>query len=88
MADTTILIRDPNVVRNIERLAKRLGKPAEDVIADAISAQLNEPADLTPQEIVERRRSVEEALAAWDALPHDGEPLTDNDLYDENGLPR
>jgi hypothetical protein len=88
MADTTILIRDPKVVRDIERLAQRTGKPPEDVVAEAISAQLGEPAERTPEEIAERRKRVEEALAAWDALPHDGEPLTDDDLYDEQGLPR
>jgi hypothetical protein len=88
MADTTILIRDPAVVRDIERLAQRSGKPAEVVVADAVRARLGEPAERTPEDISERRALVEAALAEWDALPHDGQPLTDADLYDEDGMPR
>jgi len=88
MADTTILIQNPHVVRDIERLAQQEGKPNEDVVAEAVRAQLKPAPQRTPEEIEERRRKVEKALAGWDALPHDGESLTDDDLYDENGLPR
>lgn len=88
MADTTILINDPEVVRDIERLAEQRGKPAEDVVADAVRAQLGNKTERTPEEIAERQRKVEAILAEIDALPHLGEPLTDEDLYDEDGLPR
>ncbi len=89
MADTTILIRDPDVVRDIERLAARTGKPAEDAVAAAVRAQLGDAAtQRTPEEIAERKRAVAEALAAWDALPHAGTPVTNADLYDEDGFPR
>lgn len=89
MADTTIFIRDPSVVRDIERLAERTGKPAEDAVADAVRAQLGDAGpERTPEEIAERKRRVSEALAAWDALPHRGQPLTDADLYDDEGFPR
>lgn len=66
MADTTILIHDPEVVR------ARLG---------------DERTERTPEEIEQRRLKVAETLARFWALPHDGEPLTDADLYDEDGLP-
>ena len=89
MADATILINDPAVVRDIERLAQRTGKPAEDAVAEAVRARLGgEPAQRTPEEIEQTRRKIEALLAEIDALPHDGEPLTDADLYDEDGLPR
>lgn len=87
MADTTILIRDPNVVRDIERLAQRTGKPAEDAVADAVRAQLGGEAR-SEAEIAKRNAELADILARIDALPHDGMPLTDADLYDEDGLPR
>ena len=87
MADTTILIDDPEIVRDIERLARRKGKPAEDVVAEAVRAQLG---DAAPSQFDQAKRDAElaEILARIDALPHDGEPLTDADLYDDDGLPR
>ncbi|OQW56677.1 MAG: hypothetical protein A4S17_13665 [Proteobacteria bacterium HN_bin10] len=89
MADTTILIENPEIVRDIERLAARTGKPAVDAVAEAVRAQLGgASAQRTPEEIAERRRKIDALLAEIDALPHVGEPLTDNDLYDEDGMPR
>lgn len=89
MADTTILIENPDVVRDIQRLAERTGKPAAEAVAEAVRARLGgEAGEPSEAEIAERRRRVAEALAAWDALPHDGEPLTDADLYDDEGMPR
>lgn len=89
MADTSILIENPDIVRDIERLAARTGKPAVDAVADAVRAQLGPVrSERTPAEIAERRAKVAAALAEWDALPHAGKPLTDADLYDEDGMPR
>ncbi len=87
MADTSILIENPDVIRDIERLAARTGKPATDAIADAVRAQLG-PGTRSEAEIAERRRKLDALLAEIDALPHSGEPLTDDDLYDEGGMPR
>jgi hypothetical protein len=88
MADTTILIENPDVVRDIQKLAAQTGKPATEVVAEAVRAQLGEPQPPTPEQIEERLREVNAILAEIDALPHDGEPLTDADLYDEDGMPR
>lgn len=89
MSDASILIRDPAVVRDIERLAQRAGKPAEDVVAEAVRAQLGGDASArTPEEIEARRANLAAILAEIDALPHAGAPLTDEDLYGEDGLPR
>jgi len=88
MADTTILIENPDVVRDIQRLAERTGKPATEAVADAVRARLGGPPLPTEAEIEDRRRKVAQTLAEIDALPHLGEPLTDDDLYDEDGMPR
>jgi len=88
MANTTILIENPEVVRDIQRLAAQTGKPAAEAVAEAVRAKLGKPSAPTAAEIEERRRHIADALASWDALPHKGKPLTDDELYDEDGLPR
>lgn len=88
MADTTILIKDPDVVRDIQRLAEQRGKLATDAVADAVRAQLAGASTRTEAEIADRQAKVAAILAEIDALPHDGIPLTDEDLYGEDGLPR
>ena len=88
MADQTILIRNPDVVRDIQRLAERTGKPADEAVAEAVRAQLGAAHTPAPKDIEARRRKVDEILAEIDALPHLGAPLTDEDIYDEDGLPR
>jgi hypothetical protein len=87
MADTTILIRNPDVVADIHKLAERTGKPAAEAVADAVHAQLGQKPPLQAPHPLDRR-NITEAAAAFRALPHDGAPLTDADLYDEHGLPR
>lgn len=88
MADTTIFIRNPDVVRDIQKLAERTGKPAADAVAYAVRAQLGEAETAAGEKRAGHPPRIAEALAAWDALPHNGEPLTDADLYDEDGMPR
>lgn len=87
MADT-ITINNPDVVRDIETLAKRTGRAPADAVAEAVRAKLDQPSPPTPEEIEERRRRVEAVLTEYRALPHSGEPLTDADLYNEDGMPR
>jgi hypothetical protein len=81
MADN-IVIENPDVIRDIQRLAERTGKPASEAVADAVRAQLGgateEPLDA----------ELAALLAEIDALPKLGAPLTDEDLYDEDGMPR
>jgi hypothetical protein len=87
MADTTILIENPEIVRDIQRLAARTGKPAADAVAEAVRARLGEPPQIATSR-AEKDAELAEILARIDALPHTGKPLTDDDLYDEDGLPR
>ena len=81
MADT-IVIENPEVVRDIERLAARTGKPAEDAVAEAVRAQLG------GKSASETDAELNALLAEIDALPKLGPPLTDDELYDEDGMPR
>jgi len=87
MADT-IVIENPEVVRDIQALAARTGKPAPEAVAEAVRAQLGASPPPSEADIALRRAKVAAALAEIDALPHLGEPLTDDDLYDADGMPR
>ena len=82
MADTTILIENPDVVRDIQKLAAQTGKPATEAVAEAVRAQLSDQSTLAEDQ------ELEALLAEIDALPKTGLPLTDDDLYGDDGLPR
>jgi|CXWL01.1.fsa_nt_gi hypothetical protein len=87
MADTSILIENPDIVRDIERLAARTGKPAVEAVAEAVRARLSGAPSSRPTR-ADKNAELRDILARIDALPRLGEPLTDADLYDEDGLPR
>ncbi|MEQ1707504.1 MAG: type II toxin-antitoxin system VapB family antitoxin [Terricaulis sp.] len=87
MADTSILIENPDIVRDIERLAARTGKPAVEAVAEAVRARLSGAPSGGPTR-ADKNAELRDILARIDALPQIGEPLTDADLYDEDGLPR
>lgn len=84
MPDTTILIENPEIVRDIQKLAAQTGKPEADAVADAVRAQLEE----SHREFVAEDDELDALLAEIDALPKIGPALTDDELYDKDGLPR
>jgi len=86
-ADTTILIDNPDLVHKINTLAERDGKPAAEIVAEAVEEKLIK--DRGPRHrTLQQDAELAEILARIDALPKLGEPLTDADIYDEDGLPR
>ena len=81
-----IQIRKEDVVRDIRRLAALTGDAITEAVADAVREKLE---SLQGDEATaERRRRVEEIVAAYAALPKLGPRLTDDDLYDDYGLPK
>jgi hypothetical protein len=88
MTDAPIQIRNPEVVRDIRALAERLGLSMTDVVADAVRRLLAEEDARDGAARHARATWLAEVLAAIDALPHDGRPLSDDEIYDESGLPR
>lgn len=70
----TIQIGRADVVADIRRLADLTGLPLTEAVAKAVRAQLT----------VERMRG----LAEIRRLPVIGPLLTDDDLYDQEGLPQ
>jgi len=83
-----IQIRNPEVVRDLRALAKQLNKPITELVGELVRERAAKTSRLSEAEIERRRKAVAEILARVDALPRTGEDLTDDDLYDENGLPK
>jgi hypothetical protein len=88
MTGASIQIQNPDVVRDIHTLADRLGLPVAEVVADAVRRRLSEEDTRTGAARGGRAQRLADALAAIDALPHAGQPLSDDDLYGADGLPR
>ena len=88
MTESPIQIKNAEVVRDIRELAERTGLPLTEAVADAVRRRLAEEKTKDAARIEERRRAIDEAVALISALPRIGEPLTDEDLYDADGLPK
>jgi len=81
-----IQIRKEDVVRDIRELASLTDRPITDAVALAVKAELKRARHRSTAS--ERAAEIDRLLAEIDALPRLGPPLTDDELYDENGLPR
>ena len=88
MNDAPIQIRNPAVVRSIRTLAERTGQPITDAVAQAVKAELRRRDAVDEAEFQRRLRAIDAAVERFNALPIVGSLLTDDDLYDEDGLPR
>ncbi len=81
-----VQIRKVDVVRDIRELATLTHRPITEAVATAVRTELErERRRLAPDE---RRKAIDRIVAEYAALPKTGRTLTDDDLYDENGLPR
>jgi hypothetical protein len=88
MNDAPIQIRNPEVTRAIRELAEKKGQPITEVVADAVQAELARLGDAQEAEVQRRIAKAEAIVARFRALPKLGPPLIDDDLYDEDGLPK
>lgn len=88
MNDTPIQIRNPEVVRAIRALARQTGRPITATVAQAVDAELRRRQVVEDSAYRRRRRAIREAAEAFRNLPVIGPLLTDDDLYDEDGMPR
>lgn len=87
-----ISIKDPETERLIRLYARRTGQSLTAAVRDAARRALTtiEPPSVSesdsPAEAKAQR--IKAILKRMDALPRTGKLLTDDDLYDELGLPR
>ena len=81
-----IQIRRDDVVQDIRELAMLTDQPITDAVAAAVRAEL---ARVRFHSTIDARRAaVEEAVRRFREAPVVGPMLTDDDLYDEDGMPR
>lgn len=83
-----IQIRREDAVRDLRELAARRRKPITDVVADIARKELE--LDRRIEGMAGASRGIEDTVSRFQAAmkAHGGRLLTDDDLYDENGLPR
>lgn len=88
MNDAPIQIRNPEVVRAIRALAEKTGRPITEAVAGAVRAELKRRDAVSETEFQRRLRAIDEAVERFHGLPIVGPLLTDEDLYDADGLPK
>lgn len=88
MNDVPIQIRNPDVVRAIRQLAAERRQPITEVIGEVVNAELSRIKAGRGAEVQRRLAAIQDAVERFNALPVIGPLLTDDDLYDEDGLPK
>ena len=78
-----LTIKDPQVYENVRELAKRKGMTMTAVVRELAQREL----ETTRRPTYEEKLQAIHDLQEW-AASASGTWLTDNDLYDENGLPK
>lgn len=83
-----VQIRKAETVERLRRLAALEGKSITDLVDEMVRERDARLEAAHEADIAERRRGVEEAVRRFNALPIVGPLLTDDDFYDEDGLPK
>ena len=81
-----IQIKKEDVARDIRELAALTRQPITEAVGAAVREQLARQRRALM--VDERRREVARIQARVAALPRIGPKMTDDDLYDEDGLPK
>jgi hypothetical protein len=83
-----VQIRKSETVERLRRLAVLEGKSITDLVDEMARERDERMTAARDEDIAERRRGVEEAVRRFNALPVVGPLLTEDDFYDEDGLPK
>jgi hypothetical protein len=83
-----IQIRKPEVVEDIRKLAERTKLPITEAVGRAVRAEMQRLETDRAADAEAKIRDVKEMVARISKLPVVGPMLTDEDLYDELGLPK
>ena len=83
-----VQIRKSETVERLRRLAALEGKTITELVDDMARERDVRQLAERQADIDTRRRGVEEAVRRFQNLPIIGPLVSDDDFYDENGLPR
>ena len=83
-----VQIQKSDTVERLRRLASLEGKTITELVDEMVRERDRRYEENREADIVQRRQTVEEAVRRFQALPIVGPLLTDDDFYDENGLPK
>ena len=83
-----VQIRKPEVAERLRALARLEGKSITDLVDEMVRERDARLTAAREAEIDVRRQAVQEAVRRFNAQPILGPLLTDDDLYDEDGLPK
>jgi hypothetical protein len=88
MNDAPIQIRNPEVTRAIRELAEQSGRPITEAVGDAVKEALSRRRAKREQGYQSRLAAIDAVVEKIRRLPRVGPMLTDDDFYDEDGLPK
>lgn len=83
-----VQIRKAETVERLRRLAALEGKSITDLVDEMVRERDARQAAALEADIAARRRGVEETVRRFKALPVVGPLLSDDDFYDEDGMPK
>jgi hypothetical protein len=83
-----IQIKRPDVAEDIRLLADLMGVSITDAIGDAVRGRLAIERVKADAKLQKRRKALHSALLEIRSLPVIGPALTDDDLYDDDGMPK
>ena len=83
-----VQIRKAETVERLRRLAALEGKSITELVDEMVRERDQRLVADRQADIEARRRGVEEAVRRFQSLPIVGPLLSDDDFYDESGLPR
>lgn len=83
-----VQIRKPEVAERLRELARLEGKSITDLVDEMVRERDERLVASREAAIQAKIAAVEEIVREFNALPILGPLLTDDDIYDENGLPK
>lgn len=83
-----VQIRKADTVERLRRLAEIEGKTITELVDEMVRERDSRLTAAKEADIDRRRRAVQEIVAHFNSLPVVGPLLDDDDVYDDDGLPK
>lgn len=83
-----VQIRKPEVAKRLRELARLEGKSITDLVEEMVRERDERLTTAREAEVERKLAAAEETVRRFQALPIVGPLLTDDDLYDEDGMPK